>query len=255
MTESQIFTALKPLFPANEYALIPQVRNGTGYSKSVTRTADALALSLWPSRGIALHGFELKDSRADVLKELGDPAKADEIGKHCHFWWIVVSKETIIKKDEVPPAWGLIVIDENGVAKKKKVAPHREAAPMTISSMAAMFKAVSKSDIVDENVIQQRIDAAVKKAEGEWWDREKARRENDNGEAAGKLRAIQNRLAEFRKETGIDLLYADWHWGPLMKSVKFVMDGGLNNIETIVSWCDRISREAKQLLGEQECHS
>lgn len=249
MTEHQMFASLRQLFPSNEYALVPQVRNGTGYAKTV-RTADALALSLWPSKGITLSGFELKDSRSDVLKELGDSSKSDEIGKHCNHWWLVVSKESIIKKGELPPAWGLIVISEDGVARKVKNAPYREALPLDLPLMAAIFKAVSRSDAVDENVIQQRIDSAIKKAEAAWLEAEKSRRERDSSDASTKLAKIQKRMEEFRRETGIELLYADWKWEPLMKATKFVMDGGLDNINTIVAWCDRISREGKKLLGE-----
>jgi hypothetical protein len=58
MTEFELFQALRPLYPAREYALLPQVANGTGAGSK--RHCDALALSLWPSRGLYLTGFEMK---------------------------------------------------------------------------------------------------------------------------------------------------------------------------------------------------
>ena len=50
------------------YAFFEEVRAQTGYAAG--GSADGLALSLWPSRGIELHGFEVKVSRSDWLREL-----------------------------------------------------------------------------------------------------------------------------------------------------------------------------------------
>ena len=57
MNEGGVFEALKTRYNSPEYCLLPQVRNSTGYSSKV-RTADAIAMSLWPSRGLTLTGFE-----------------------------------------------------------------------------------------------------------------------------------------------------------------------------------------------------
>src|SRR5690349_16908111 len=65
MTEFELFQALRPYYPAREYALLPQVANGTGVG--AFRHCDALALSLWPSRGLHLSGFEMKSYRGDWM--------------------------------------------------------------------------------------------------------------------------------------------------------------------------------------------
>lgn len=72
MTEYELFQALRPLYPAAEYALLPQVANATG--ARTKRHCDALALSLWPSRGLHLHGFEMKRwaTPRDVYQALDD---------------------------------------------------------------------------------------------------------------------------------------------------------------------------------------
>ena len=57
MNEGGVFEALKTRYNSPEYCLLPQVRNSTGYSSKV-RTADAIAMSLWPSRGLTLTGFK-----------------------------------------------------------------------------------------------------------------------------------------------------------------------------------------------------
>ena len=107
MHESDLIALLENRFCSPEYALLPQVRNQTGFGYRV-RTADALAMSLFPSRGLHLHGFEIKTARADWLNELKNPEKADAIAGYCHFWWMVAPGEKVIPKSEVPMNWGLL---------------------------------------------------------------------------------------------------------------------------------------------------
>ncbi len=59
VTADDLWKALPRRYPQTEYALFSQVRNATGFASRI-RTADAIALSLWPSRGLALYGFEFK---------------------------------------------------------------------------------------------------------------------------------------------------------------------------------------------------
>ena len=46
-------------------------------------SGDAVIMSLWPSRGLELHGVEIKVSRADWKREAADPAKAEAIAAYC----------------------------------------------------------------------------------------------------------------------------------------------------------------------------
>ena len=108
MNEATLIGRLADHFAPPEWAFLRQVRNATGAGR-VTRTADAIAMSLWPSRGLELHGFEVKVSRSDWLREVADPAKADEIARFCSRWWIVVSDPKIVVTGELPPTWGLKV--------------------------------------------------------------------------------------------------------------------------------------------------
>ena len=77
-------------YAAPQYAFLEQVRNGTG--GFANRSADAMALSLWPSRGLMLDGFEIKGYRTDWLRELKNPAKAEELAVYCNRWWIVARR-------------------------------------------------------------------------------------------------------------------------------------------------------------------
>lgn len=75
MNAGDVVKALAAKYKAPEYAFFTDVRNSVGFSSRV-RTADAMAMFLWPSRGLYMTGFEVKVSRADWKKELEQPEKA-----------------------------------------------------------------------------------------------------------------------------------------------------------------------------------
>jgi hypothetical protein len=62
------------------WALFGNVRNTTGSGSRQERYADGIAVSLWPSRGLEIHGIEIKVDRQDWKRELADP----ELQKASH---------------------------------------------------------------------------------------------------------------------------------------------------------------------------
>jgi len=114
-----------------EWAFMAQVRNAAGFN--ATRTLDALALHLWPSRGLALHGFEIKVSRPDWLREVKDPAKAEDACRLVEFFWIVAPKG-VVKKGELPPTWGLIEIHGTGTQEDAWRLRTKTAAPCLLDA-------------------------------------------------------------------------------------------------------------------------
>jgi hypothetical protein len=121
---------------AAEWCVMTEVANGTG---SASRYADAIAMNLWPSRGLALHGFEIKVSRGDWLRELKDPAKADLIGAYCDFWW-VVTPEGIVQDGELPDGWGLMVPNKGTKLRVVTKASKTTAKSVDRSFVAAMLR-------------------------------------------------------------------------------------------------------------------
>lgn len=124
---------------SSRYAVAEHVRNDAGFS--ATRTADFVAMDLWPGygKGLHLHGHEVKVSRSDWLTELKDPEKARAFIPHCNFWWLVVPDARIVK-DDLPDGWGLLVLNRNGLRAKVK-APYKTAEPMPRGFVAAMLRA------------------------------------------------------------------------------------------------------------------
>lgn len=96
---------------AGEHAFLPMVRNAAGFSAN--RTFDAIAVNLWPSRGLTIHVFEVKVSRSDWRRELAKPDKAEDACKVADFFWIV-APAGCVQDGELPPGWGLIEVRGDG---------------------------------------------------------------------------------------------------------------------------------------------
>ena len=196
-----------------EYAVLTEVGNATGARQ--TRYADALGMCLWPSRGLELHGYEIKVSRADWLKELKSPAKADAIAKYCDRWWIVAGVKGIVIPSEMPQPWGLIEPTGDGLRVVKQ-AEQLPATPVDRAFLAAIFR----------RAVEQSADVESLKAA------EKAGRDAGykNGFAAGKAQAsrdhkgddelrkaddeLRKAVDEFERASGVRIeAYAGQHYG------------------------------------------
>jgi hypothetical protein len=141
-SSQKIFSALAQRFPPEAYALLAEVRNQTGYGRNV-RTADAICMSLYPSRGLDLSGFEFKSSRRDWIRELETPDKAEAVATFCDFWWLVVGDPRIVENGEVPPTWGLLV--PNGDKLKVAKQPERlKPQPVSRLFLASLMRRISE---------------------------------------------------------------------------------------------------------------
>jgi hypothetical protein len=137
----KIWKLLETKYPAGEYALLREVRNAAGYN--ATRSADAVVVGFWPSRGCQIEGIERKSNRSDWLKELKQPAKAETIFKYCDKWWIFADKEGIVKLDEIPLPWGFMEIRGDKL-KVIKQAPTLEPKPLSKEFVVSMIKRVNE---------------------------------------------------------------------------------------------------------------
>ncbi len=202
MTAGQLMLALQERYPSREYALLQEVANTTGSSSR--RHADAVALSLWPSRGLVLHGFELKAYRGDWKREKADPAKADEICKFCDFWWLVVSQESIVQPGELPDTWGLLAPNGTGDALVLvKQATKMEAEPWTRGFMAALLRRAGES-----MVPKAGVDAQVAKAELVGFERGKGTSPETEAERELKrLHELEERVTAFERASGLTIQY------------------------------------------------
>lgn len=208
-------TALRDRYPRGQFALMEQVANATGWA--ARRWADAVAISLWPSRGLTISGFEIKISRSDWKRELEDPAKSSEVQSFCDDWWIV-APAGLIQVSELPPTWGLIEVDEKKKARIKHQAPKLEAKPLTRSFLAAVLR---KHHEAFDDLLKQERYAAVRATEEKY-----AKVDPDVGraleQARMRIRALENMVTEFEAASGVSLS-GTWPYGRIGEAVKLAM--------------------------------
>lgn len=137
LTSADIRLGMSKRWAAPEYAIMWEVSNATGGAAS--RYADAIIMSLWPSRGLELHGVEIKISRADWKREAADPTKAEAIARFCDRWYVHTAPGVVDDLSALPPAWGLREFDGK-IWKTIREAAKNEPEPITRSFLAALLR-------------------------------------------------------------------------------------------------------------------
>lgn len=165
-TETTVLDAIEPRYRkagnggSGEYAFMRQVRNDAGFDAS--RTFDAVAVHLWPSRGFVVEVIEVKVSRADWLRELKNPAKA-EAAHAVGDRFIVAAPAGIVHPDELPPGWGLLEVTAKRVRMTVPPKTHTKGKRTTFRAgfTVAMLRAAGATALrtPDDVAVQQRVDA------------------------------------------------------------------------------------------------
>jgi hypothetical protein len=238
MTSADVRTAMRARFTSPEWALFFEVGDGTGAHQH--RWADAVAMNLWPSRGLALHGFEIKVSRSDWRAELKNPAKAESVSQYCDHWWIV-TPTGVVPQDELPDTWGLFEVNPAGKLKQVVAAPKREAKPAGRPFIAALLRRAGQ---VDEEDIRKAVMARTEKIREEF----KKSSERDLDSRTRRFQEVLDKVAKIKSSTGIDLL----HWAPteeVSAAIRFVLTAGaLNSYGGI----DRIRNSLRRALEQMD---
>lgn len=218
---SKVLAALKkgPLRePAHVW--LYNVRNGTGY-RGRTRYADAVVMSVWPSRGIWRGGIEVKVDRGDWLKELDQPEKAGEVQKFCEYWW-VAAPEGVVKVQEVPKNWGFFEI-KSGKVSTAKVAPSLVPAALTYEFVASLVRNEAKDQQKRYNegwkegfddAVAQYGEEAQRKLYDDMLEAKRAldREQSAHENARHHVTQLTNRIADFEEATGVDLSALKRSW-------------------------------------------
>lgn len=198
LTTPELMEKLAYKYAGEAWAFFEQVRSGTGYLHQV-RTADAIAMGLWPSRGLELLGFEVKIYRADWLKELKTPRKADELVGFCDRWWIVALKD-VARVEEIPTTWGLMVPHGLGL-RVVKAAPELKPEPVDRLFLASLLRK-AKVYVAPAKRTEAKIKAAWE--EGRAKGAEHANWHWKNIEQPG-LERLADGAKRFQEQTGIEL--------------------------------------------------
>lgn len=244
LTASDIRQGMAKRWAAPEYAIMWEVAEGTG--AITTRRADAVIMSLWPSRGLELHGVEIKVSRSDWRREAADPRKAEAIGKYCDRWWIHTPPGVIQDTSELPPLWGLREFDGSKWRTIKEAGLRSDARACDRKFLAALLRVadveararerlyVERESLKDREAFNARVDAEVE-------------RRTKRAEAATRA------LDAFEKASGLQLV--TWggteHAAEIGRIVKAVLATGIaaswGGLASLAVRIDGVASEAAQL--------
>lgn len=195
LNSTNLYQLIQKRFSQPAWVVFSEVSDGTG--ANLRRYADAVAMSIWPSRGLELHGFEIKCNRSDWKKELEDPSKSNAVQKYCDRWWVVVNDPKIIHEGELPPTWGLLVPYRDGL-KALKEAPKLEAVPITRNFLAALLRRSFESL---DSVRVESYEKGYKEGQKKLPDDLNRKLERTNEE----LQDLRNSLKEFEDISGIKI--------------------------------------------------
>ena len=245
-SESSITQLLRAKYAAPEWAFLAQVKNRTGYGGK-ERYMDGLAMGLYPSRGMELHGFEIKVSRGDWLHELKQPDKAEQTVKFCNRFWVVVPQDDdlpIVRPAELPVTWGLQVV-KNGKLRVITDAPALTPSPLDRTFIASILRNMDEQ-WVPAGELAARVEVRVREEKERWEKRDQAALAYVKEE----LVTLQKLHQDFEQRSGLRL--CEFTWRNLADAVQLVRDG--RKVETLLEVKrDRLvsaTREREQLQRE-----
>lgn len=248
---TSIYQALRKRFRPPEWGILFEVANKTGFR---SQSADALAMSLWPSRGLSLHGIEIKEHRGDWLRELRNPAKSEKIQAYCDYWWIAAPKG-VLKLEELPETWGYL--EHQGARMVcKREAPKLAPTAMDRPFLAAIVRRCAEAQL--QWVPRAEISEELQAARNEGREQGEAGRDYEKKRLVNNLESLQKNIKAFEDAAGIKIdLY---HAGKCGKQFRAAQNlEGLresfrtiayarNNLESILSKINEVSK----LLQENE---
>lgn len=227
ITAADMRQAIMKTYAAPEWAVMWEVALTTGAVAGKQRYADAVMMSLWPSRGLEMHGVEIKVSRSDWKREAADPTKAEAIAAYCDRWWVFVGPGVIHDVAEIPPNWGVREWDGKRWKTLQDAAQNKDVATCDRRFLASLLRRGDEAE-------RRRIDAEVRKAV------DAAREEIDRrvkSEVEQRSRDSQQAVDwvnKFGDVTGIDLR-AGWYSSfkdakEVGAAVNLVLDTGFEGV-------------------------
>lgn len=251
VSAAQLRRMLARRFSAPAWAILFEVKSSTGHTRGEPRAADALAISLWPSRGLAIHGVEIKTNRADWLRELKNPQKSAPVQEHCNFWWIAAPKG-VVELDELPPTWGLLEPTAGGKLVAKYKAPElRKDQAVSLEFVAAMGRRMNEcvekaKALVREELRAERDEDQLRKDEYQrgLLDGAPALRE-----ARDDLQHLQRQLKQFEDKSGVDIDH--WNIGDIGVAAGLIAKQRVTRADVAGPVIDQLERVLKQMKSVQ----
>lgn len=222
VTAPDIRHALVKTYAPPSHRVFFEVSNDTGHKAK--RWIDAVAIGIWPSTGHEIIGIEIKVSRSDWLRELKEPAKAQELMRFCTRWYLACPAG-LVKPDELPATWGMMTLTKGGlmrdVVKAKLLSPE----PLTVGFMSACLRNSNAVDMeLISRMVEERVSAREKSFE-ETIEREVKRRQQD---VAQRTKEAEKVAAVVKAITGQEIRSWSFDATKLAAAYLFLEKSGLH---------------------------
>lgn len=232
MQTNDLWLMLRAKYAAPEWAIFREVPASTGGG---SRSADAIAMNLWRSRGLKIVGFELKRDRRDWLRELKDPEKAETLASLCDEWWLVTSQGVVKDETEVPGPWGWLCTTKNGKALrvKRKATPlkplKRKLEPIGRSFVAALIRRAHEAM---ESAPERRAEYDRGFAEGQKIGADKSDWAQEKRILEQRVRVAEQEVAQYEEAKQAAGLgeYDAWNLPQIAKHVAMLKRCGPNQV-------------------------
>jgi len=202
-----------------EYVVLFDVPDVVGVTSK--RRCDAIALGMWGSTGRLIHGFEVKVSRSDWLRELKDVTKADPFIEQCDRWWLVTGNDGVAKLEEIPVAWGWMTATKHGLRVQRPAQPlPRHELLRRLWAFALIRRAADRGDPNSEEFrisMEQHRKSVEERCEAEL--------QLQIARLSPAYEELKKRVEAFEKESGMSL--QDWRLGNVGKLARAI--AALNN--------------------------
>jgi hypothetical protein len=235
---SELYALLQRRYSTG-YLLAPQVAEAAGYdSKS---RLDAVAIATDASRGYEIHGFEIKVSRADLLREIANPLKSAPVLRFLDFFWIVAAKG-IVEATELPLTWGLLA-ERGSRLHAVRRAKHLEPEPITRAFVIGLILRMMRSGQVDD--VKEMLLAEYERGSEDGFARCEARGSVSNGWAEDQLAHLKAKVVEFEKVSGVTI--QGWgNAGNIGQAVRLVLAGQAGEHEQRLG---RLRHKAREIVA------
>jgi hypothetical protein len=200
VTHNELLDNLRARYRAPAWVFFEEVRASTGYAD---RSADALAFSLWPSQGLELIGFEVKAYRGDWLREMKNPAKADRVLGYADRIFLVTTEKGMVKREELPPLWGLIEPHGTALRATKQAEKNPQARPLDRHFFASLMRQA-------HGYIEGELKNAdrTKQARKEGFDDAERQCRDDAAREREERQRLENAILTFQEASGVEI----GHW-------------------------------------------
>lgn len=231
--------ALRTRYAWPEWALFEEISFSQSYFGGGTRVADGIAMGMWGGSKHHIHGFEIKATRSDWLKEIRTIGKADDAYSYCHRWWLV-APETVVDPAEIPGTWGWL-IPRGNTLRVKRQAPVLSPEPLKPWHSAHLVNAALSKGIRGPSEVEDRLVAEYQRGLADGKAAEDARWR------PGDLEALRKSVDRFQAASGVEI--DTWNGDPLGEAVKFVLSGGLKKQQTQLEYAASYALDALAALA------